>query len=319
GSFGLCLFPCYSSGTSYVRIQSDYVTFNSPSTNYLFTDIRKSSTLMNMYRDRVVLGADITKASVALQNATVWALAINNGSNAAVAGSYSSDTMGLIFAGAQLTSTDIATLCDACDTLLTAIQNLKIIAQDSCDGTVIDTSKWTTTNLDSNITFSQNDALICDSYGISINDYYRNKIVNSTVLNWGVWRFSAQFIASQGTNSYSIVALKDTNTFYPAGNTIQLKADLANSSRFQINTVGNVTPYDVVAFNDFSIVKLIVSPTHKISLYSWVNDAWTQIGVSQNYNFGSLQLCLSSKGAQICTISIRDLFITNKDFKTFIP
>ena len=318
GNNGALIMPFYSANTGYFRINNAYNTFTSTFTNSLFTLIRKSSTTVNIGKDRVI-GADITKTSTALDNDVSYSLAIRALGAGVLAGSYMTDTIALEFHGAQLTQSDLNIICDAWDQLTYDIQPINILMQDSCDGNVIDTNKWSVANLDPTAAvISQNNAIKIDTNGLPTSaDYYRNIVSSAFNKHWGVWRFSVVCLA--GTlNAYNIVGLKDTNTYSPSGSKIQLFANVPLDTRFQIKN-GTTSVYDIAAFGDFAIVKMVVTPTHKIKLFKWVNDLWVQVGIDQNYNIGTLYLMMATRGSSVSLTSMRDVFITNKDYNTLEP
>lgn len=274
-----------------------------------------------MFIDRTPLGSDVTKASSALQNATMYALAINTGSGVQ-AGSYMTDTIGCTFYGAQLTQADVNVMCDELDKLVVGLSTYTVFGEDECDGDIINAANWTSLNLDATAArFYQHDGIVMDVYeGVAANsDYYRNFISSNVQKDWGVWRLSMMQIVAPALTAYNFVGLKDAATYSLTGNKIQLYTNVANDTEFQIVKSTTVN-YSINAFGDIAFVKFVVTPTHKVQLFVWSGSAWVQIGADQSAaRFGPLQLAMATRGITNSQVIIRDVIISNIDSAALNP
>lgn len=317
GTNGVCIYPQLSASQAYARIQSDYNALTKTAgTNRLFTLVRKSSTLINLWQDRTVLGSDITKASGVLQNLTMQCLHVNGD-----AASFQNDTIGLFFAGAQLTQTDINTICDAWDILQLSINKGTVLMSDSCDGTVIDLTKWDIANSSTNVaTFEQNNELIMNSFitGVAGN-YFPNMIASDISTLWGVWKFSIACIANSGSNPYVRFGLTPSKSADVS--LIGFVNNLPERVDYELRQVAATLLYGVTtAFESFAEIKIVVTSTHNIKAYLWTNDAWVQIGIDKTIQAPGLFLFMATRGyVSGVKTSMRDVFITKYDYSTLNP
>jgi len=316
GSNGICIYPQYDGITCYMRIQSNYsAILKNLGTNRLFTLVRKSSTLINLYQDRTILGSDISKASGVLQNLTMHNLHVNGD-----ASSFQNDTIGLYFAGSQLTQADINAICDAWDALQFSI-NKTILMDDACDGSVIDANKWTITNSEElNPQFTQYNELIMSSDGIVTSniEYYKNMVSSKYAQHFGVWKFSALSILRVGLTGYAQIGIRDK--LLSDGYMIGFSNDAPKNITYQIKNGASASAYSFAnAFENCAEIKIVITATHKVSVYKWVNSLWVQIGISQNTQLGNMYLYMATRGVTPMKTSIRDVKITKFDYSTLNP
>lgn len=203
--------------------------------------------------------------------------------------------------------------------------------EDSGDGSNIDTTKWDITNLDpAYVTFEQSRNITNKRTGITTNEKFNAIVMNTLPKGDRVLMYRNQLRSkssiTQGVLSFSLCNFFRTNNWFRIGltdvnnlNRIELSAYGDNVLRFQI-VVNGTAEYVVNSIaTDFGQFKIIVSPAGKISAWILTNDAWVQIGETQTYSLGSLFFCLSSEGAYAGLTSIRDVYITSRNFSTIHP
>jgi hypothetical protein len=195
--------------------------------------------------------------------------------------------------------------------------------EDSCDGTVIDLTKWDITNLDpTHITFEQRDALMLNSLPLSNVTVDRNQAISKESFQYGVLRFSVLSVFKE--RCYCRFGLTGTQTLNPT-NEILAEFHNINSADFlydfRIHESGlGYNSYDLAnVFRDFEQFKIIITPTNKISLFNWADDAWVQLGTTQTFDLGVLKFFMTSNSVYGGRLSIRDVYITSRDFSTLNP
>jgi hypothetical protein len=324
GASGAVIFPVYDVNTSYFRINNAYeaVTGGNISTQHLFTLVRKSSTLVNVWRDRVPLASNITKSSVALDNLQSYTLACND-AGSVLADSYQTDTVGLEFHGSQLDQTDLNVICDALDEALMSIASATPLLSYSADGLVI-SADWTVTNPNADVAeFIQNDAIVMRSLAATNANVMANNI--KSVINplWGAWSASLVDIEPPG-GSGALTFNRALRLWLIDNDTVGIERSINQDAVNLIFTVrkGGTVVYSVSTGETDTIrFKIIYSPTKSMSLWKWSNDAWVQVGVSYSASlfYGVIKLAMGTRGQALTETSLRDIYITQKSFNTVTP
>jgi hypothetical protein len=314
--------PFYSANTGYFSINGGWKTFVSTNTDSAYCAVRKNATQIRLYVNNTE-GSLVVDNSVALPNCNSYDLAANTGANVPDAPSFMPDTIGLTIYASGFDATDVKVINDALDLLLDNIQTKTVLMYDACDGATIDATKWEITNTDTTVaTFEQNNALIMNSLTTNNANHYNNMIQSIYNQKWGVWKFSALIVLKTGLTGYSYLGLKDNKAAanFLTSYRVNFDESIAEAVGFKIDN-GAVNVYtSAEAFEFFAQVKLIVTPTHSISCYVWQNDAWVQIGVTQNYiAMGLLYLFMGTRGVTPMKTSIRDVYVTKHDYSTLNP
>jgi hypothetical protein len=295
-----------------LRSRAQGPAFNTDNTRIraLFTNIRKSATLVNGYIDKVALGSDVTNNSVALQNASVYNLAFNADGSPAY---FQSDTIGLAFYGAQLDATDIKVLIDACANLSQALLTSTYI---SCDGTVIDTNIFTVTNPNpTDIAFTQNDGILMDELGTTTHTFLANSIKTVSSQVYGQWEFDALCIGNlpYSFNRYTAFGLwRDINNFVVI---YWSNVDPWTDWLLKIRIAGTDTYIVTTGVAGSGKFRIRITIFNEILVYRFINDAWVQIGTTQksidavNNSLGALNFGLSTTGDNKALTVVRDIKI----------
>jgi len=288
----------------------DLTTVNGGS--MLFTINRKNATTINAFIDRL-LTDNISNNSVGLLDGDIYNLALNNGTTAA---NFTSDTIGLFYAGSELDQTDVNVICDALDQLMFDLNTSVAVLNYPADGTLIDTNIWTITNPNTtSVEFEQNNAIIMRSLGVS-STADANNIKATFDVPYGV------FIGSL-VDIYKATVYRSLN--YRFGNlnrfVIQRYGNLNQNLMFRLyNGASYIYDLDIGEY-EFVIFKIVYTATHRLSFYKWSNDAWLLIDsyITTNICGNVKSIDMSSTGYLATETHLRDIYITKKDFNTLTP
>ncbi len=314
---GMGVFPLHNGSVyAYVQGGGGYLASPSPSvtTKGLFTAVRTSATLINGYFNKTIFGADLTKASAALQNLTAFNLAMNNAGNPTY---YQSETIGLVYYGSSLDATDVKVIVDACTNLFISLLTLNITYSDSLSGTTIDTDKWTVTNPDpTKVEFSQNNGIMMNEVGLVAGPIFSNKIQSNLSQLYGIWEFDVINMIAAGitnTTAYTGIGLfgASTGVYY---NHVLLNFvrwnNITEGYYFRIydngTSICNVLLEGVLDMGKF---RFVATPFSDYKLYRYVNDAWVQQGLTYNRTLPELSLFMTSPGNNECLTFLNDVKI----------
>ena len=303
-SNGNAIVP-FTSNSVYMSDNSDYKSAaNALGTQYLFTASRIASTGFKIYQNEIDLGT-LTQSSLALGNFNAYGLwGGQTGQN------YSVDTLGLQFYASSFTAADVLGLKNSWLQLLSDIEKCTVVSDD-CAGTVINSDKWTITNPDPlAVSFSQNNGIIIDSVPSGSNaNALANIIKNKDRRLYGSWKLSMVDI-SQGTSFKREVGIADISN----KNRIFVRRELDTALLTYSILRNNVSSYSVLTnIDDFAILRFEISTNNDIKLFSFVNDAWVQIGITQNFKMGAMSLYAASGGGTGSRTIISDVLINGSN------
>jgi len=194
---------------------------------------------------------------------------------------------------------------------------------DICEGDTIDTSKWIVTNPNTDVaTFEQEDALIMNTLFATNADMFANNIKSVYTQSGGVWRFSlADFYVLGTPADIRAMGLTDSTNQNRIEFIRLLLGGAGTNQKLRLNIVtGGVSQYNyLTAIPNFAEFKIIVTETHDIKVYAWVNDAWVQQGITKNYDVGELAMFMATGGTDGVKTAISDVYMVSADFDTLIP
>jgi hypothetical protein len=314
GAQSILMAPNLNAFNAYFALNGNYGLSPLYSSNYLLCLTRNSSANFNFHvnkEEKIVK----TIASAPIANRELYTLADNK---PGVTSDFGTNTIGLEFGASYLDQSEINLLNDAWAELLQAIRPA-ILFSDACDGSVIDTDKWTVTNPNPlAVAFSQNNGIAMDLLAGSSSTIYTNIIKSKVSASFGVWKFSMLDIASysQVDNSKQIGLLTNSTK-----DGVYFSRDVANGVKFSLYVKQNngATLKIQTDIYDFAQIKIIITPLHEISVYKWSNDQWVQMGTTINYAIGELNFFMSGLGLTGTQTVIRDVVISNRDFTTLNP
>lgn len=311
-SSGVLMSPENITGVCYHALNC--AAQNSPvvGSNYLFIVSRSGSTGYNFHQNKLTLVAK-TVNSVALNNLEFYSLGFNNNGTVNELGT---DTIGLEFGCSSLTQPDVDLINNSWAILMQDIQP-DILFQDLADGLVIDTNKWTVANSDpTKIEIEQNNAIKLHALPVTgVADYITNSIKSKISATHGVFSFSAVV-----TKKISAAAYFQFGLFANAANRIEFYTDTASGNLDFRIVYGYATVYRVAnVCETFGEFKIVVDQYHNISAYIWINDAWVQIGATYNQAMGTKSVYAGTRGYNGAMLSLKDIYITNKDRTTILP
>jgi len=194
---------------------------------------------------------------------------------------------------------------------------------DVCDGTTIDTSKWTVTNPNPGTAeFEQLNSINLYTLAGGGATVYTNNIKSTDVRAEGCWIFSYLDIPVGGyPTSYRRAGL--INAAHTAGVELLREATDKTVLTFRIFTASTERYKILTTVKDIGIYKITIDSSHNINLYALINDIWVQQGVEQTWDVGSVSMFMSTQGAAntagYTKSSLRDMFIRNADDLDVLP
>ena len=193
-----------------------------------------------------------------------------------------------------------------------------ILLKDTCIGNTINESIWDIYNPDADVAafaLEGGEIRLKSLTGGPTTSFYRNFIATKLGFENGIWRFSSNQIIPINTAGYIWYGLRN----FAAGNNVDIFQKSGTVKLSYRVMVGNVVVYQVDNITaDFLIVKFVIDSSG-ISAYRWSGLSWSQIGVTQNLDLGELKLFAAVRGGVLMEGSIRDIYITDKDYATSKP
>ena len=184
---------------------------------------------------------------------------------------------------------------------------------DGFTGLVINNSKWTVTNPNTDVaTFEQNNELIMNTLFVTNANAYANNIKSIDSRSDGCWIFTLLGVDNDySVNNKGRAGLIDATN--QNGVIIYRPTATPHVMAFDILQANTVKYTFTTTIQDFAQFKIVIA-ANVISVYNRVSDAWVQLGVNKTYDLGSLSIFMSTGGATHGSITtISDLYISNLD------
>lgn len=198
----------------------------------------------------------------------------------------------------------------------TSVVSVMKAPYDSCDGTTIDTARWTVTNPDATVArFIMQGGLVMDSLlGVNANTY-ANNIKSTKTQDFGCWKFSfldiERYLILSRAREVGLINADETHR-------ICFKRDGTDSDNIRFFIIdGASTLYSITTgIWDFAQFKINITSSHAISCYKWANDAWLQVGVPFTFDAGALAFYMATGGNMNVRTVVRDIYIQSTDLTT---